>query len=250
MASSITRESFHVNLNVIQDTSISAILILLGEFSTSFFSSLMGVIGSAKLLQALARDRLFPGLSIFGQGTKKGDEPVYAILITYAIAQLTMLADINQIAAFVTMTYLMTFFATNLACFLLKVSSAPNFRPSFQYFRWWTAAFGAIVSAASMFFVDGLSASGSVCALIVLFLIVHYTTPPKSWGDVSQSLIYHQVRKYLLRLRQEHVKFWRPQILLFVNDPRRQWKCMYFSLLFLCLEAGLNPRRNSKPHHD
>ena len=55
-----------------------------------------------------------------------------------------------------------------------------------------------------------------------------YTSTPKQWGDVSQSLIYHQVRKYLLRLRQEHVKFWRPQILLFVNDPRRQYKLIQF----------------------
>ena len=79
-----------------------------------------------------------------------------------------------------------------------------------------------------MFFVDGLYAAGCVTILIVIFLIIHYTSPPKSWGDVSQSLIYHQVRKYLLRLKQEHVKFWRPQILLFVNDPRRQYKLIQF----------------------
>lgn len=64
----------------------------------------MGVIGSAKLLQALARDHLLPGLSLFGQGTQKSDDPTYAIIITYALAQITMLSDINQIASFITMT--------------------------------------------------------------------------------------------------------------------------------------------------
>lgn len=122
----------------------------------------------------------------------------------------------------------MTFLVMNLACFLLKISSAPNFRPSFHFFNWQTALGGTIISAVAMFFVDGIYASGCVGTLIVLFLIIHYTSPPKSWGDVSQSLIYHQVRKYLLRLRQEHVKFWRPQILLLVNDPRRQYKLIQF----------------------
>lgn len=188
----------------------------------------MGVIGSAKLLQALARDHLLPGFSIFSQGRKGSDEPTNAVIVTYIVAQLTMLADINSIASFVTMAYLMTFLVTNLACFLLTVSSAPNFRPSFHYFNWWTAGFGALICGISMFFVDGLYAAGCVSILLIIFLIIHYTTPPKPWGDVSQSLIYHQVRKYLLRLKQEHVKFWRPQILLFVNDPRRQYELIQF----------------------
>ncbi|KAF2810067.1 uncharacterized protein BDZ99DRAFT_303231 [Mytilinidion resinicola] len=228
MAATITRASFYRNTNVIQLVNVSGVIILLGEFATSLFSVLMGVIGSAKLLQALARDHLIPGLSVFGQGTAKADEPTYAIFITYVVAQLTMLSDINQIASFITMTYLMTFLVTNLACFLLKISSAPNFRPSFHYFNWLTAAIGTVVSGATMFFVDQYYASACVAILIILFLLIHYTTPPKPWGDVSQSLIYHQVRKYLLRLRQEHVKFWRPQILLFVNDPRRQYKLIQF----------------------
>ncbi|GFN12939.1 putative cation chloride cotransporter [Aspergillus tubingensis] len=228
MAASITRESFYKNANVVQVANLSGAVILMGEFATSFFSALMGVIGSAKLLQAVARDGLLPGLSFFGKGTRKTDEPVNAIIVTYMVAQLTMLFDINQIASFVTMTYLMTFLVTNLACFLLKIGSAPNFRPSFHYFNWKTAATGTLVCGASMFFVDGIYATGCVGVLMMLFLLIHYTSPPKSWGDVSQSLIYHQVRKYLLRLRQEHVKFWRPQILLFVNDLSEQSKMISF----------------------
>ena len=228
MASSIGRETFYSNTNVIQLTNISGVVILLGEYATSLFSVLMGVIGSAKLLQALARDHLVPGLSIFGQGTKVSDEPIYAIFFTYALAQLTMFADINQIASFITMTYLMTFLVTNLACFLLKIGSAPNFRPSFHFFNWQTAAVGTIACGTTMFFVDGFYASGCVALLLAVFILIHYTTPPKPWGDVSQGLIYHQVRKYLLRLRQEHVKFWRPQVLLMVNDPRRQYKLIQF----------------------
>ncbi|KAI9665101.1 MAG: hypothetical protein M1821_006549 [Bathelium mastoideum] len=228
LAFTVTRDSLYRNSNMIQEVNSSGVVILLGEFAASFFSALMGVIGAAKLLQALARDEIIPGLSVFGQGTKANDEPVYAILITYILSQLTMLSNINQIASLVTMAYLMTFLVTNLACFLLKISSAPNFRPSFQYFNWVTAFLGTILSAATMFFVDGVYASASAIVVIIIFLLIHYTSPPKSWGDVSQSLIYHQVRKYLLRLRQEHVKFWRPQILLLVNDPRRSYKLIQF----------------------
>ena len=104
MAATISRETFYNNTNVIQLTNISSVMILLGEFATSLFSVLMGAIGSVKLLQALSRDHLIPGLSPFGQGTHKSDEPIYAIGVTFLIAQVTMFADINQIASFITMT--------------------------------------------------------------------------------------------------------------------------------------------------
>ncbi|KAG6038513.1 hypothetical protein E4U41_004130 [Claviceps citrina] len=228
MACTITRDSFLANANIVSLTNLSGPVVLAGECAVTVFSALMGIIGSAKLFQALAKDKLLPGLSVFGRGTKKTDEPVLAILLTYAIAQVALLADLNQIATFISMGYQMTFFVMNLACFLLKIGSAPNFRPSFKWFNWQTACIGSLMSAAAMFFIDETYAAIAICVLIFVFLLIHYLCPPKRWGDVSQNLIYHQVRKYLLRLKPEHIKFWRPNILLLINDPRRQTRLIQF----------------------
>jgi potassium/chloride transporter 9 len=105
MAASTTRDTFLANENVLSQTNLLPPIILAGECATTIFSAIMGLIGSAKLLQALARDRLVPGLSIFGQGTRGADEPIYAILLTYALTQLALFADLNQIAALISMGY-------------------------------------------------------------------------------------------------------------------------------------------------
>lgn len=105
LAASTSHSSLLLDPNIIQDTNIWAPLILAGECATTFFSALMGIIGSSKLLQALARDKLLPGLSVFGQGTKRGDEPTFAIFLTYLVAQIALFGNLNQIATFISMGY-------------------------------------------------------------------------------------------------------------------------------------------------
>jgi solute carrier family 12 (potassium/chloride transporters), member 9 len=66
------------------------------------------------------RDDLLSILRPFAQGTVLNDEPTMAVLITYFLTQITLFSNINQIASFVTMTFLLTFMVVNLACFLLR----------------------------------------------------------------------------------------------------------------------------------
>jgi potassium/chloride transporter 9 len=49
-----------------------------------------------------------------------------AVLVTYFLTQITLFSNINQIASFVTMTFLLTFMVVNLACFLLKYINIRN----------------------------------------------------------------------------------------------------------------------------
>lgn len=233
MGCSIPREILHADIKVIQTVNLLGIVIIMGEFSTSLFSVIMGIVGAASMLNAIADDRIIPGLGIFTTMKKSAKDQdkakVLAVIATWFIAQIFLFADINQIATFITMAFLMTFIVTNVACFLLRVGSAPNFRPSFKYFSSRTAFTGALACFYAMFIVDGLSATLIIFCLMFLILMIHYLTPPLKFGDISQLLIYHQVRKYLLRLKlQMNVKYWRPQILILVDDPRSSWNLIGF----------------------
>lgn len=233
LGSSVPRELLHNDIKIIQTVNLQGIIIVMGEVATSLFSVIMGVVGAACMLNAIADDKIIPGLSIFSLAKKspgaKRRAELYSILFTWLLAQVFLFADINQIATFITMAFLMTFLVTNLACFLLKVGSAPNFRPSFKYFNSKTAFTGGLVSVVAMYICDGVSATSVIIFLVFLIMMIHYTTPPLKFGDISQLLIYHQVRKYLLRLKlQMSVKYWRPQILLLCDDPRTSWNLIGF----------------------
>lgn len=91
---------------------------------------------------------------------------------------------------------------TNFTCFLLRVSGVINFRPTYKYWSASLSLIGGILNLGIMFWINTLYASSAFFLLIVLAVYLAYQAPVVGWGDVSQALIYHQVRKYLFRLDQ------------------------------------------------
>ncbi|KAL7747877.1 hypothetical protein RI367_006812 [Sorochytrium milnesiophthora] len=236
IGASVPREVLLNNYGFMQSYNLLPITYILGVFASCVFGVFGGLIGTANILQAVFRDRILPmsyGKSARGVAWRDaiGSE-LGCLFLTYALTQLVVLlvSDLNTIAPFFTQTSLLCYATLNLACLLLRVAGAPNFRPGFSYFKTWTAASGLIMCVAGMFVVDLTYAGMSLLVEVLLFCAIYFYGEPKKWGDVSQSLMYHQVRKYLLKMdrRIENVKFWRPQALLFVNNPNHHQNLIQF----------------------
>lgn len=142
------------------------------------------------------------------------------------------------------------------------------FRPSFRCFTWHTCILGILGCLVMMFLINAFYAFASIAFMLLLLMLIQYLGPMSNWGYISQALIFHQVqkrkkspslshettvewvfwslrllspdffyfflytqvRKYLLMLdvRKDHVKFWRPQVLLMVANPRSCTSLMTF----------------------
>uniref|UniRef100_A0A158Q487 Solute carrier family 12 member 9 n=1 Tax=Dracunculus medinensis TaxID=318479 RepID=A0A158Q487_DRAME len=222
IAATCSRSLLHLNYSVMMDVNLSPFFILIGTFSTTFFSSMSNMIGSSRVLNRVAHDKLFGFLLHPAKIEIASGNPVVSVFIAWICVVLVFLIGaMNKIAKLTSIFFLLSYMGVNIACLALELTSAPNFRPRFKYFSWHTCALGVISTIIMMLVIDAAMSAIAVIILMILLMILHYQAPVGSWGSISQALIYHQVRKYLLLLdvRKEHVKFWRPQILLLVNRP-------------------------------
>ncbi|XP_065889593.1 solute carrier family 12 member 9-like isoform X2 [Dysidea avara] len=232
-ASTCSRSLLVNNYNFLQLINLRKEFITIGVFAATLSAALSTLIGASRILQALAKDRLFGGiLHIFTKTVGKNKEPLFSVLLSWLFVQcILLIGSLNTIAPLVTMFFLLSYGVVNLACFALKLASAPNFRPTFHMYSRTTAAVGTLGCVVLMFFIDPLYAAIAISLMVVIFVYLLFRGPATPWGDVSQGLIYYQVRKFLLRLdvRKDHVKFWRPQILLLVANPKSSYPLIDFT---------------------
>lgn len=192
-------------------------IIVVGIIISAMSSALGSLFGASRVLQAIARDELLPVLSVFGFGSKKGDEPRVAVLFTWVIAQAALfMGNIDVVAPVITAFFCLSYALTNLTCFSLSVMGVPNFRPRWRYFNHYTALLGFLINMVIVFYLNWVYALVGVLCLLLLGLYLAFRAPIKDWGDLSQELMFHQVRKYLLLIDEtkQHSKFWKPNMLV------------------------------------
>ena len=211
---------------ILQKINFCPMLIFVGVGCASVSAVLSNMIGASRVLYAIADDKIFgrsSGFTNFLTKTSEDGNPYGSVIFTFClILCFFLLGNLNAVAPIVTTFFLMAYAAVDGACLALTVTSAPNFRPTFRYFNSMTCCIGLIGTLFMMVLVSPIYAFFSCVIFAVLFVSIHLVSNAvksensDAWGHISQALIYHQVRKYLLKLdsKKDHVKYWRPQILI------------------------------------
>ncbi|KAL5477218.1 hypothetical protein EMCRGX_G023982 [Ephydatia muelleri] len=221
------------NYNFLYEINAAGPIISVSVFAITLSASLANLIGATKILHAVAKDKLFGNiLHPFTWTVGKSKQPFMAVLFSWFIVQMLLfLHHLNSITPLTTIFFIISYGVVNMSCFILKMTSAPNFRPTFEVHPKFTSALGTISCLVMMFFINAIYAGVTIALLLAIVIYLLIRGPAKPWGEVSQAIIYHQVRKFLLRLdiRKSHVRFWRPEVLLLVSNPRSAYHLIEFT---------------------
>lgn len=177
-----------------------AIGILLATFSTA----LSNLIGSSRVLEAMARDRVYGKILDFVSRGTFNKNPIVAVLISFILVEsILLIGSLNLIAQINSVLFLLSYMATNLACLGIEITGAPNFRPSYKLYSWHSCVIGLLGTLIMMFIISFIYASISIILCLILIICLHIFSPisqKSDTGSISQALMFHQVRKYLLML--------------------------------------------------
>ncbi|CDW59551.1 solute carrier family 12 [Trichuris trichiura] len=207
-------------------------LVTAGIFAASLSSALGAMVSGPKLFQAIAKDRLFPKLDFFEVGYGQNHEPRRAIIFTFILTMaLVGIGDINAIAPMISNFFMATYALINYACFDASFSQAPGFRPSFKFYNKWISLLGAAICFALMFLINWWAALITTAFAITLYVYLLRRKPDVNWGSSLEANSYLSSLRRLLKLQftREHVKTYRPQILLLTGSPIRRPELVDFA---------------------
>ena len=201
------------------------VLIDAGVVAATLSSAMASFLGAPRILQSLAKDRIFPFLLPFAKGSGPADNPRRGAILSAAIAFATIsMGQLNLIARVVSMFFLISYGLLNYATYYEARAASPSFRPKFKWFDQRLSLLGFLACLSVMLAIDFKTGLIGVSILFAIYQYLKRTAGPARWADSRRSYYLQRVRENLLEayVEPEHDRDWRPQILAFSKDAQRR----------------------------
>ncbi|XP_011171411.1 bumetanide-sensitive sodium-(potassium)-chloride cotransporter [Solenopsis invicta] len=232
----------HNSFEVIQLVSGFGPIIYAGCFAATISSALASLVSAPKVFQALCLDKLYPGIAWFSG--EKDKEPIRGYLLTFIIAvAFILIGELNAIAPLISNFFLAAYTLINFSTFHASLAKPIGWRPTFKYYNMWLSLAGAILCVSVMFLISWWTALITLCVVLALYLVVSYRKPDVNWGSTTQAQTYNNALTAVQQLDrvEEHVKNYRPQLLVLTGAPNTRSSLVDFAhhitkhqSLFIC----------------
>lgn len=232
MAGTLSKEILISDYKAMQYVAVADFIVVAGVIAATLSSAMASFLGAPRILQSLAKDRIFPVLSPFSKGAGPSDNPRRGVLLACGIALGTIaMGRLNLIAPVVSMFFLMSYGLLNYATFFEARSDSPSFRPRFKLYDYRVSLAGGIACLVAMLAVNVTAGVVAIGFLTAIYQYLKRTAGPARWADSQRSYHLKKVRQHLLAAADEteHPRNWRPQLLVFTNDSRRRRGIIQFA---------------------
>lgn len=207
-------------------------LIGAGVIAATLSSAMASFLGAPRILQAVARDRIFPWFHPFAEGVGPTQNPRRAVILAGVLAAVTVaLGNLNAIAGVVSMFFLISYGLLNYATYYETRAASPSFRPRFKFFHKHVSLLGALACLGVMVAIHWTTGLLSVAILFAVYQYLKRTAGPARWADSTRSYLFQRIREQLFELDAgvEHPRDWRPQILALAGDDANREQILRFA---------------------
>jgi len=207
-------------------------LIDVGVIAATLSSAMASFLGAPRILQSVAKDRIFPILKPFAKGSGPLDNPRRGVILSAIIAfAVISMGKLNIIAPVVSMFFLISYGLLNYATYFEARANSPSFRPRFRWFHYRLSLVGSLACLGVMIAIDLTASVIGIAILLAIHQYLKRTAGPARWADSKRSYHFQLIREHLFSIDDdtEASKDWRPRLLVFSRNQKRREQLLRFS---------------------
>ena len=226
-----------------------------GGFSASLSSAIASLVGAPRVLQAVGKDKIYPFANFFAKGYTANNDPFRGYILVFVIAfAFVMIASLNEISVIASNFFLAAYALMNLSCFHSSMTKSPGWRPSFKFYNPWVALASTFLCVGMMFVLSPMYAGITIGIILVLGVYILWMDPEANWGSSTQAQTFLSALKSTREITNapDHIKTYRPKILLFSGNPAHRPSLVDFAHLItkktsLLICGDVMDEQNIKP---